>query len=65
MLEERSASQPVDYETIIKHVQQLNELIADGSEVRKERKDEEKPYQENTYRWRVIVTEQPFTPGPV
>ena len=24
---------PVDYETIFKHVQQLNELIADGSEV--------------------------------
>ena len=33
ILEERNASLSVDFETIYKHVQQLNELIADGSEV--------------------------------
>eukprot|EP00090_Calanus_glacialis_P008686 TRINITY_DN17048_c0_g1_i2.p1 TRINITY_DN17048_c0_g1~~TRINITY_DN17048_c0_g1_i2.p1 ORF type:complete len:432 (+),score=99.02 TRINITY_DN17048_c0_g1_i2:121-1416(+) len=33
ILEERNESMPVDYETIFKHVQQLNELIADGSEM--------------------------------
>ena len=40
MLEERNASQPIDYETIYKHVQQLNELIADGSEVRNGRNNQ-------------------------
>ena len=33
ILEERSEPLCVDYDTVYKHIQQLNELIADGSEV--------------------------------
>ena len=32
--EERNETMPVDFDTICKHVHQLNELMADGSEVR-------------------------------
>ena len=63
--EERNETKPVDYETIFKHIQQLNELIADGSEVKISFKL--KPIYNFfiTFRWKLTAMEQPFIPGHV